>query len=56
MKTLPSVLVREKNKLFTPDPWIVLLGEEDVHAHGSENPHRKLVEVERSLPLHQVVS
>ncbi len=25
MKQLPSVLVREKNKLFTPDPWIVLL-------------------------------
>ncbi|MCE5334272.1 MAG: DUF1833 family protein [Desulfobacteraceae bacterium] len=25
MKTLPSILVREKNRLFTPDPWIVLL-------------------------------
>ncbi|MEM5788544.1 MAG: hypothetical protein AAGU11_14625 [Syntrophobacteraceae bacterium] len=25
MKSLPAVLVREKNKLFTPDPWIVLL-------------------------------
>lgn len=25
MKTLPTVLVREKNKLYTPDPWIVLL-------------------------------
>ncbi|MEN6439767.1 MAG: hypothetical protein ABFD97_14425 [Syntrophobacter sp.] len=25
MKTLPSVIVREKNKLYTPDPWIALL-------------------------------
>lgn len=25
MKTLPSVLVREKNRLYTSDPWIVLL-------------------------------
>ena len=25
MKTLPTVLVREKNKLYTPDPWILLL-------------------------------
>lgn len=25
MKTLPSVIVREKNKLYTPDPWVVLL-------------------------------
>ncbi|MFZ2447488.1 MAG: hypothetical protein WAW37_14125 [Syntrophobacteraceae bacterium] len=25
MKTLPTVLVREKNKLYTPDPWLVLL-------------------------------
>ncbi len=25
MKTLPTVLVREKNKLYTTDPWLVLL-------------------------------
>ncbi len=25
MKALPTTIVREKNKLYTPDPWIVLL-------------------------------
>jgi lambda family phage minor tail protein L len=25
MKSIPTVVVQEKNKLFTPDPWIVLL-------------------------------
>jgi len=25
VKTLPTTIVREKNKLYTPDPWVVLL-------------------------------